>query len=88
MWSPVRYCLDNARAVQVEGIGECRARGEFWVLTYDTCGHEQWFMHRPMNYADAAVEREVRAYYATCATCSPPAPLLPKPDPRSYYGQP
>ena len=25
----------------VEDIGDLRARGEFWILTYTACGHEQ-----------------------------------------------
>ena len=46
----------------IDDVGELRPRGEFWILTYATWQHEQWFMRGPMNYADDAVQREVRAY--------------------------
>ena len=50
----------------VEGIGELRERGEFWVLTYASCGHEQWFPRGLMNYAEHAVTREVVRYCGEC----------------------
>jgi hypothetical protein len=59
-------------AVTIDDIGELRPRGEFWILTYADCQHEQWFMRGPMNYATAVVQREVRTYYATCDTCACP----------------
>jgi hypothetical protein len=62
--------------VTIEGIGELRPQGEFWVLTYANCGHEQWFMRHAMNYADDAVRREVLARYASCDRCHPPPRLV------------
>jgi hypothetical protein len=57
----------------VEGIGHLRERGEFWVLTYDGCGHECFFMRNPMNYELEAAWREVdgpNRSTAACRNCS------------------
>ena len=54
----------------VEGIGELRPHGTFWILTYTACGHEQWFMRNEWNYDDAHVTAQVRTYYAGCDTCA------------------
>jgi hypothetical protein len=61
--------------VQIEGIGEVLAWGEWWLLIYAACGHETQFSrtaHRLFEPAD--VERHVLAYYATCDMCARPWP--------------
>ena len=48
----------------IDDVGELRPRGEFWILTYASCLHEQWFPRNHWNYAEAKVTAEVRTYYA------------------------
>src|SRR5689334_11351777 len=57
---------------RVEGIGRVLEWGELWLLIYDNCGHDQYFFRNQWNYRREQVEREVRAYYATCAACHRP----------------
>jgi hypothetical protein len=55
----------------VAGVGHVFHRGEYWLLTYESCGHDQYFRRTADGLFDlAAVEAEVRQRYATCGTCA------------------
>lgn len=58
--------------MDVEGVGHVYEHGEWWVLEYQHCGHEQWFnrvTHR--LFEPARVEEVVRKFYAECTLCRP-----------------
>ena len=57
--------------MHVAGVGRVLEWGEFWRLTYDACGHEQWFLRTGRHlFEPADVERVVRTYYADCQGCA------------------
>jgi hypothetical protein len=61
--------------VQIAGVGEVLAWGEFWLLIYANCRHETYFSRTGHRlFEDADVEREVRSYYADCQACAPARP--------------
>ena len=55
----------------VAGVGHVFHRGEYWLLIYESCGHDQYFRRTADGLYDLAdVEAEIRQRYATCGTCA------------------
>ena len=55
----------------VAGVGHVFHRGEYWLLVYESCGHDQYFRRTADGLYDLAdVEAEIRQRYATCGTCA------------------
>jgi len=55
----------------VAGVGHVFHRGEYWLLIYESCGHDQYFGRTADGLYDLAdVEAEIRQRYATCGTCA------------------
>ncbi len=51
----------------VAGVGHVFHRGEYWLLIYESCGHDQYFRRTADGLYDLAdVEAEIRQRYATC----------------------
>jgi hypothetical protein len=58
-----------------EGVGWVIEWADYWKLTYDGCGHEQWLPRTGHHlYETDAVEQIVRQYYAECTLCRPWTP--------------
>src|SRR6059036_1116087 len=55
----------------VAGVGHVFHRGEYWLLIYESCGHDQYFRRTADGLYDLAdVEAEIWQRYATCGTCA------------------
>jgi hypothetical protein len=55
----------------VAGVGHVFHRGEYWLLIYESCGHDQYFRRTADGLYDLAdVQAEIRQRYATCGTCA------------------
>jgi hypothetical protein len=53
----------------VAGVGHVFHRGEYWLLVYESCGHDQYFRRTADGLFDLAdVEAEVQQRYAACGT--------------------
>ena len=51
---------------RVAGVGHVFHRGEYWLLVYESCGHDQYFRRTADGLYDLAdVEAEIRQRYAT-----------------------
>src|SRR5258708_6003140 len=50
----------------VAGVGHVFHRGEYWLLIYESCGHDQYFRRTADGLYDLAdVEAEIRRRYST-----------------------
>ena len=55
----------------VAGGGHVFHRGEYWLLIYESCGHDQYFRRTADGLCDLGdVEAEIRLRYAICGTCA------------------
>ena len=55
----------------VAGVGHVFHRGEYWLLIYESCGHDQYFRRTADGLYDLAEdEAEIRQRYATGGTCA------------------
>jgi hypothetical protein len=73
-----RWAVDGRREgggvvflfVLIEDIGQVFHRGEYWMLRYDGCQHDQYFARTGERlFEQASVEAYVRRHFATCGTC-------------------